>query len=336
MGALAKIDLIFPKDVYVPGEEINGTVFFASTKKIECKGIKVTFKGELQSKGYTMRQVTKSKKSRVEHIEKFVIHNEEKEISQTAAFDPGEYKLEFNFTIPEHSKISYEGHQGYVRYSISVKMEISRIRSNKARKSIKIVRTRPKAKARVRRDVVKYAGVTILGAEIDTRLYCIGEDITLRYLVNTDMNFNVLRIEVWHNEVTTLPDKGNLQRERPIWYSAHIRSEDVIRYEWQTLTLNIDEEFPPFVSHSYIRSELYLKFILGRSFRLDKVVRLPLLAYYCPKRKGPSDPDDVIPIREVRPRPARLRCKNCSYTFKTKEEDEEFATCPSCGKDIFF
>ncbi|MCK5265544.1 MAG: hypothetical protein KAR03_08050 [Candidatus Thorarchaeota archaeon] len=44
----------------------------------------------------------------------------------------------------------------------------------------------------------------------------------------------------------------------------------------------------------------------------------------------------VTSVLEERPRPTRLKCNSCSYSFRLKDEDVDSGTCPSCGKHVFF
>ena len=44
----------------------------------------------------------------------------------------------------------------------------------------------------------------------------------------------------------------------------------------------------------------------------------------------------VTSVLEERPRPTRLKCNSCSYSFRLKDEDVDSGTCPSCGKQVYF
>jgi len=349
---MARIDVILEKAYYTPGEKIKGSIFVGTSKKIDCKKLEVFIEGELKSSGSTMEYVTKSKKSKQVHTALYNVHQDSTEITRGVAFDPGTHKFEFSFRTLSDAKLSYEGHNGHIRYTITAIMNVSRISKVTGKKrfiiykpvneivtAISNKKTREAENGTVTaismektREVAEHEGENILEVEIDTLQYCVGKNLTFRYLVNTDMKFNDLRVEIEHVEITHLPEKTDVTHSGIVQRES-IRNENVIRHEWQTWTLKIDKEFPVLVRNNFIVSGLNLKVIVGRSFRFDKAVTIGLAAGHCPRVKEISDPNADVP--KGIPKPARVRCKKCSYTFKLKDDDIDYSTCPSCGKQVF-
>ena len=333
---MARLDVILEKSYYSPGEEVKGKIFVGTSKKIDCKLLRVNIEGELKSTGYTMEYVTKSKKSKKMHEALYSVHKDSKFITKDVAFDPGTHKFEFSFTIPSNAEVSYEGKNGYIRYTVTAIMKVSRITNVTGSTAIKIYKPVSEIVSDISlekvREVAEHEGENILEIELDTQQYCIGENIPLRYLVNTDMKFNDFRVEIEHVEITHLPEKMDVSNKE-IVLRRSINNEDIIRHEWQTWELKIDKEFPALVRNKFIVSGLNLKVIIGRSFRFDKNAEIALAAGYCPKITDSSKMEANVP--KGIPKPARVRCKKCSYSFKLKEDDIDFATCPSCGKPIY-
>ena len=333
---MARLDVILDKSYYSPGEKVKGRVFVGTSKKIECQKLNVIIEGEVKSTGYTMEYVTKSKKSKKMHTQLYTFLRDGMSITKNVAFDPGTHKFEFSFIIPSHAKVSYEGKNGHIRYTATAIMNVSRITKVTGSKGIKIYKPVSEILDDISdekiKEVAEHEGENILEIEIDTQRYCIGENIPLRYLVNTDMKFNEFRAEIEHIEITHIPDKMDVSHKEIVW-RQRVNSEDIIRNDWQTWILKIDKELPALVRDKFIVSGLNLKVIIGRSFRFDKTAEIALAAGYCPKITDSSEMDADVP--KGIPKPTRVRCKKCSYTFKLKEDDIDFATCPSCGKQIF-
>ena len=88
--------------------------------------------------------------------------------------------------------------------------------------------------------------------------------------------------------------------------------------------------------YDYIQSFPVVKLTIGRSFRFDKSVQIPLISGHCLKSVGAAAEGETAVAPPEPTRPRRLRCEKCSYSFKVKDEDEGFATGPSCGTQIYF
>lgn len=245
---MARIDVILDKTYYSIGEKVKGKVFVGTSKKIECKKLSVIIEGEVKSTGYTMEYVTKSKKSKKMHTQLYTFHREGMSIAKNVAFDPGTQKFEFSFIIPSHAKVSYEGKNGHIRYNVTAIMNVSRITKVTGSKGITIFKPVSEIVDDISdektKEVAEHEGENILEIEIDTQRYCIGENIPLRYLVDTDMKFNELRVEIEHREITHIPEKMDVSHKGIVWRQS-INHEDIIRHDWQTWILKIDKEFPP-------------------------------------------------------------------------------------------
>jgi hypothetical protein len=149
------------------------------------------------------------------------------------------------------------------------------------------------------------------------------------------MKFSQLWARVEHTENTTVHGKTPMSHTDVLWEES-IPSENVVRYEWKEWTFHVDKQFQPFFRYEYIQSFLVLKLTLGRSFRFDKSAEIALISGHCLKATEAAV-DGEIPGPPPEPaRPRRLRCERCSYSFKLKDEDVDFATCPSCGAQIYF
>ncbi|MHA2265845.1 MAG: hypothetical protein ACXAEN_25925, partial [Candidatus Thorarchaeota archaeon] len=73
--------------------------------------------------------------------------------------------------------------------------------------------------------------------------------------------------------------------------------------------------------------------------RFDKSAEIALIPVHCNGTLKSIEREvevvDIVVPKEKQ-RPTRLKCKICSYSFKLKDDDVDFGTCPSCGRQIYF
>ncbi|MHA2349215.1 MAG: hypothetical protein ACXADL_06235, partial [Candidatus Thorarchaeota archaeon] len=161
--------------------------------------------------------------------------------------------------------------------------------------------------------------------------YCIGSDFTFRYRVNTDMKFNRLRARIEHIEASMPKGKITIVYTEVLW-DEQILSEDVIHNEWNEWTFNINKTCPPWLLYENLQSALNLKLTIVRSFRFDKSAEIALIPVHCngtlKSIEREAEVVDIVVPKE-KPRPTRLKCNICSYSFKLKDDDVDFGTCPT-------
>ncbi|MHA1905349.1 MAG: hypothetical protein ACW977_15450 [Candidatus Thorarchaeota archaeon] len=152
------------------------------------------------------------------------------------------------------------------------------------------------------------------------------------------MKFKSLRARIEHIENEALEGKIPMHHSKVLW-EEQIPSDEVNRYEWNKWTFNINKALPPWFKYDNLESGIRLKVTIVRSFRLDKTVEIYLLSGHSPESIESLEREvEVVDIEvpKERSRPTRVKCHTCSYSFKLKDDDVEFGTCPSCGKPIYF
>jgi hypothetical protein len=328
--------MILLKPIYLPGEDVKGKVIVSCDKETTCKSLKINLEGILTAKAKGFETSGKGRTSEKTYEKSFYIHRDELMIAQDTTFDKGNQEFEFQLKLPDDAKVSYEGHNASIRYNVSSTMEVSWKSTPKATVPFKIVQLLdPDFLDEVTKEVADHEGEDILELEIDSQKYCIGDMIKFRYKVNTDMKFNNLRARIEHIENSTLSGKMPISHVSVLCEESK-PSELVTRNEWCNWVLNIAKDFPLWFKYENIQSGILLKLTIGRSFRFDKSAEITLLSGFCPKKQTGALGTDIWEEPKEKPRPKRLRCNTCSYSFKVKDDDVDFGTCPSCGKHIPF
>ncbi len=336
---MEKINIVIPRTKLPPGDEINGNLFLTSDMPVKCKSFKVVFEGILTAKARKFYTTGKGKQKMKTYTKSFVMHQEVIILGQETEFDPGTTKFEFNFKVPDDARVSYSGYNGSMSYVVAVLMDISWKSKITGKVPITVLQTTYDSDETVIKDVAEHEGKEILELELESQKYCIGSKNTFRYRVNTDMKFNNLRAQVEHLEETQLDGMTPMVHKAVVW-EENIPSDDVTRYEWKDWTIRMDKECPQYLLYDELKSILRLKLTICRSYRLDKSVEIALAAIHCPDAIKKLDDESEVEVEPAvpkeKPRPKRLRCNTCSYTFKLKDDDVDFGTCPSCGNLVFF
>jgi hypothetical protein len=203
-------------------------------------------------------------------------------IAKRTAFDPGTQRFEFQFKLPEDAMISYEGYYGNIRYTILAIMDSSWITKHNASKSITIIQSSNEFPDKVVKEVAEHEGEDILEIEVDSQKYCIGNKISFRYRVNTEIQFKSLRAQIVHYEGSDLEGKQPMYHSETLW-EEQILSDDVIRHEWNKWTFNINKAFPPWLMSENLQSYIHLKVIIVRPLRIDKSAEITLVSEHCPE-----------------------------------------------------
>ena len=285
------------KTEFIPGDEANGVITLSCDKKLKCKRFRVIIEGQLTVKSKSIGTIGIVVPVSYDTItQTHIIHHEEKLIAQEVAFDPGSQKFVFQFKIPEDAELSYEGHNGKISYEVEAIMDLPWRTYISTKSPITIFEYIDDFPDEVTREVLNHEGEDILEVEIDSQKYCIGDKITFRYRVNTDMKFNNLRARIEHIEKSIYEGKWPNPYAGVLW-EEKIPSEDVIRYEWKSWTFNIDKPFPPWIKHENLKSSLILKLTLDRSFKFDKSVKIELISGHCSKNAAHLESGVSTPVK---------------------------------------
>jgi len=325
---MAIINIILPTTDYIPGEVVHGRISLSCEKKTYCESLRVELKGELIASAKSTHP-----NSRGDIITRsFVIHHENIMLSQKTTFDSKRQYFDFQFKLPEDLMGSYKGSYGNIRYSITALMmdDSWDIKLTKS-ELLNVFQTTYDFDDKVTKEIVEHEGEEILEVEIDTQKYCIGDVVAFRYRINTDMKFNTLKAEIEHAENSSLEGAQTIVSISTLW-GEEILSENVVRHKWNEWVMRFNKTVPLAFMHDNLRSAIVLKLTISRSYRFDKSAKIVLFPVHC---SVIAHSPELPPIEEI-PRPKRLKCKKCSYSFKVKDEDVDFGICPTCSKQIYF
>jgi hypothetical protein len=272
------------KTEFVPGDDVTATIAVSCDKKLECKRLRVLIEGKLSVRSKSVGTVGKGMipVSYDTTAKTRDIYQEEIVISEKTSFDPGTQKLPFQFTIPEDAELSYDGPNSEISYEVKAIIDLPWRKTITDRRRVTIYEYIDDFPEEATRETLKHEGKDILEIEIDSQKYCIGNKISFRYQINTDMKFNRLRARIEHVEHSIFKGKHT-----EVLWEESIPSETLIRHKWQSWTFNINKLFPPWIKSKHLESSLRLKVTIQRSTRRDKSVEVELFSGLCSKyRKG--------------------------------------------------
>jgi len=272
------------KTEFIPGDDITGMIAISCNKKLECKRLRVIIEGQLSVEIKSIGTVGKGTiPVSIDTITKTrVIYYDEIVISERTFFDPGTQKIRFQFKISKDADFSYDGPNSEINYDVKAIIDLPWRKTITDTKPVTIYEYIDDFPDDTTKEVLNSEGKDILEVEIDSQKYCIGDRISFRYRINTDIEFNSLRARIEHLEHSIL--KG--EHTEVLWEES-IPGETIIRHKWQSWIFNINKLFPPWIKSKHLLSILKLKVTLQRSTRRDKSVEIELFSGLCSKyRKG--------------------------------------------------
>ena len=278
---MRNVEINLEKQRFTPGELIKGTLVVTTDEHFESKNAVITLAGILTAKGTSTHTSRHGMTSTSTDTSYYNILNDVYDFNRENGFESGTHKIGFQFELPKSATISYVGPNGEVKYNLDAEMKISWRSKLRASSPIVIFNSISDLPHEPANGQEHHENDIILDVKVDSTKYCIGSDISFMYLVNTDMKFKQIRFRVEHREVTTVHGKGPVFSTK-VLCEEKIPEQNVVRNQWNNHTLKIDTPVPPTLLCDNINSTIVLEVTIGRSFRLDKCVEIPLISGYCP------------------------------------------------------
>ncbi|CAO4366124.1 unnamed protein product [Caenorhabditis nigoni] len=115
----------FEKEIYLPGEEITGRAWVSTTKDMKAKSVEITFTGKAVNAfklGKAANVAKTGKKGEEVYVE--MKHEVWAPENEENTFPAGDYEWKFSFELPKDCPPSFEGKNGFIRYSVLLHMDI--------------------------------------------------------------------------------------------------------------------------------------------------------------------------------------------------------------------
>ncbi|MFW9807496.1 MAG: hypothetical protein ACFFFK_12275 [Candidatus Thorarchaeota archaeon] len=272
------------KTEFLPGNDIAGAVAVSCDNNFKSNRLRILIVGQLSVKSKSIGTVGKGmipvSYDTITKTSSF--YQDEVVIAEKPSFDPGTQKFPFQFTIPEDAELSYEGHNVEISYEITAVLDLPWRKTISDRSRLVILEYIDDFPDEVTREVLNFEGKEILEIEIDSQKYCIGNKISFKYRINTDMKFDSLRARIEHTEQSSI-----FEKHTEVLWEESIPSETIIHDQWQSWTFNINKLFPPWVKSDLLLSTLNLTVTIRRRMGFDKSVKIELFSGLCSKyRRG--------------------------------------------------
>jgi hypothetical protein len=128
---MSKARIELPKQLYLPGEEINGTVEFSLDKPVSERSATLCLTGKERTEVIYTTMVSTGKGTQTRNMtavqESEFLHQETSvplPIGQKGRFVSGDYNIPFKFTLPPSLPMTYKSKHVKISYAITAKIDV--------------------------------------------------------------------------------------------------------------------------------------------------------------------------------------------------------------------
>ena len=291
-----EMQISLPKNNYVPGDIIEGTVIFKCDKKTLVNEAIITLASGIIYHSAEMKRKGKSYGPAL-NIGTLPNHIDAFQLTQNTEFEVGTYELPFQFFLPSDIVPTFYSSKFQSIYFL--RCSLSEAKNGWPKVKSKLATTiSPKTSARIDNQLIilspldKALGESVeafsdlphgaLKIKVESNAFCLGKKILFWYRIEPDMKFNEFKIEL---EITehwkSMQQAGKGEKNTYTHAVESIRSEMINLGEWARIEFSLPKGTPPsFVARNF-ESNISMKISLARRFNTDCVARLPLILGHC-------------------------------------------------------
>jgi hypothetical protein len=281
---MREIRVIIPKDMYMPGERIQGQVEVVCDESFGCNRIVVSLQGIEET------VVTKgSGKHKRTYRDTHEILHYEMELDGKHEVYSGEKRYDFSFDLPDPLPPSYSGSHGWIRYALGAKVEVSWALDPDDTVPIMIPVIRPDLAPEDRpyqyvSDKDESWHFRVEGAS-DTVF--LGETYRFRMIIGEEASLRKARVRLHYVELVS-PD-GYETTTYKLLNDWEVPEEEITRNMWLEGEMGTDRNWPAPFSSNLIRTEYWLQVAIDIPWRPDKVIEIPIKVWIREQSRDESD-----------------------------------------------
>ncbi len=279
------VTILTEKTQYKAVDTVEGQVIVKCDDDFEHNGIRITFKG----REHTRIVVSHGKTSSV-HTDEHVYFDETVYLEEAGIMQPGERLLPFKFQFPddlEEMQNSYSGINGWVEYTLEAVVEISWAKDPKEKLVLDFKQMMEKRSQQSQRQYAERDGYPVLDVEMEKNIFCLGDQIPLRFRVSKDVKIREVRVELNSNEIAYA---GKIKRNsRKKLVKQSIDDDEVRRGFWMDVQLVTDESMQATFKRPIITNEASLKVTLNIPWGRDESVEIPIHLGFCSSQVESDD-----------------------------------------------
>ena len=296
VDCLMEMQISLPKNNYVPGDIIEGTVIFKCDKKTLIKEAIITLASAIFYHSAEMKRKGGSYGPAL-NIGSLPNHTDKFQLTYNTEFDVGTYELPFQFFLPKDIVPTFYSSKFQSIYFLHCSLsEAKNAWANTMAKLAPTISKKPTVRIDNQLTILapldKTLGESVealsdlphgaLKIKVESNAFCLGKKILFWYKIDPDMKFNDFKIEL---EITehwkSMQQPGKGEKNTYTRTVETIRSERIIPGEWSRIEFSVPKGTPPsFVARNF-ESSISMKISLARRFNTDCIAKLPLILGHC-------------------------------------------------------
>jgi hypothetical protein len=271
---LVTIDIITSKNLYRPGDSVEGELHFSASEEFGYNAIHLTFLGREHT-----RIIVSHGKSSTVHTEERVYFSQRTDLAGEGTMTVEGLNFPFSFSIPDKVPSSYRGRNGWIEYTLKAVIERSWAIDPGSELELIVRAPERKPPSQTRQVAIDDDGNSILTAETDDDAITLGEGIGVRFRVEQELKIRGVRIELISEE------EAHAKRYHRTSFTTLIQEfakVGEIQYGlWNDVRFETSESMPYSFESEILSNKIYVKLTLDIPWKIDKSTIIPLqMGYY--------------------------------------------------------
>jgi hypothetical protein len=271
---LVTIDIITSKNLYRPGDSVEGELHFSASEEFGYNAIHLTFLGREHT-----RIIVSHGKSSTVHTEERVYFSQRTDLAGEGTMTVEGLNFPFSFSIPDKVPSSYRGRNGWIEYTLKAVIERSWAIDPGSELELIVRAPERKPPSQTRQVAIDDDGNSILTAETDDDAITLGEGIGVRFRVEQELKIRGVRIELISEE------EAHAKRYHRTSFTTLLQEfakVGEIQYGlWNDVRFETSESMPYSFESEILSNKIYVKLTLDIPWKIDKSTIIPLqMGYY--------------------------------------------------------
>ncbi|MCF2137882.1 MAG: sporulation protein [Candidatus Thorarchaeota archaeon] len=268
---MREVQVLLNKNVFVPGETIEGTMTVTTDKEFKCNKVVMTIVAELTAittytdKHHHTRQNKKTRKILEDHIV----------LAKKTTIAEGTTSFDFKYTLPSNALPSCSVFLGGVTYYAKGNVDVSWSIDPSDKTKFTVLPVLQKMKPQTQTETVKLKGGAEIIFEIPNDVLTPRQPIIVRTRIMGDPSIRGIRYKL----IGYQRSKISLSKERNdlILAENEVPVEDLIGGQMSEIVFSLDDDYPIQLDTNALKLWYGIKITVDIPRRLDKTVEIPLI-----------------------------------------------------------
>ena len=276
---MREVHIELNRDVYLAGQQVEGTVTVQTDEYFECEDFTVFVRGSERTRitvgSGDDRRTYRGSTKLVEH---------RLDINTVTRFGAGKTPIDFSFTLPMGLPPTYKGTGAQIKYWIEAKAEISWAFDCDSQKEFWVFSPGARATTAANSATTKHEGKPVLNLRLEETPVPLGAGIPFQFRVHDGIEIRGVRAELVHCQ--NRKARSRSRRTVRVLNQREIPAEEIRRGRWVDWSIPTRRDFPPTFKTRLITSWYFVRVTLDRPWRFDKSASVTVVPYFDPTKSS--------------------------------------------------